>query len=591
MAKRIKKTKSSSTLARLTKYLRPHGGLVAAAFLCAVITASAMLFAPVVIGDAVDCIIGVNNVNFSELAIYLCVLAGLIVAVLVFQWLMNLCAQRAAYLTVLDARRAGFAALTDAPLSFVDGRSPGDLAARISVDADQIADGIVQGATQIFTGIVTIIGTLVFMILISPWIALAVAALTPLSLLISYVVARGTHKYFTQQTKVRGEMFAVTEETVRNRAIVAAYGYSDRAERAFDVTNGELNRCGFRATFFSSLVNPSTRLINSLVYAVVAVMGTVFAIEGRVTVGGITQLLLYANQFARPLNEITGVITEFQTSLAAAKRILDLADVPPQDDSGKTLDSCNSICIKDLDFSYVKDSPLIQNLNIDVPQGTLVAIVGRTGCGKTTLINLIMRFYDPDSGKIILDGEDAADFTRSSVRKNFGMVLQDSWIFKGSVRDNIAYGKPDATDEEVVAAAKKAHIHGFISRLPDGYDTVIDDGDGISQGQKQLINIARIMLVDPPMLILDEATSNIDTRTEKRVQQAFDKLLRPENGKKKTGFVVAHRLSTIVGADVILVMDKGNIIERGTHRELLAKNGEYAALYRAQFARDASDRC
>lgn len=568
------------------KYLRPHAGLVVTAFLCAVITAAAMLFTPVVIGDAVDCIIGVNKVYFDKLAIRLCILAGLIAAVLVFQWLMNLCAQRAAFLTVRDARRNGFSAVVDAPLSFVDTHSPGDISARLSVDADQIADGIVQGATQIFTGIVTIIGTLVFMILINPWIALAVAALTPLSLLISYFVARGTHKYFTAQTKVRGQLFAQTEETIRNRALIAAYGYSDRAERDFGETNAELKKCGFRATFFSSLVNPSTRLINSLVYAVAAVMGTVFAIDGKVTVGGITQLLLYANQFARPLNEITGVVTEFQTSLAAAKRILDLADVPPQSDSGKILNDCTGIAIKNLDFSYVPEKPLIRDMNVDVPQGTLVAIVGRTGCGKTTLINLIMRFYDPDAGEILLDGTNAEEYTRSSVRRQFGMVLQDSWIFKGTVRDNIAYGKPDATDDEVRAAAEKAHINKFIERLPDGYDTVIDDGDGISQGQKQLINIARIMLADPPMIILDEATSNIDTRTEKRVQQAFDKLLRPENGKKKTGFVVAHRLSTIVGADIILVMDKGRIIERGSHKELLAKNGAYAELYRAQFARD-----
>ncbi len=588
MAKTNNKNKSEkSTVTRLMKYLKPHIWLVVIAFLCAVITSAAMLFAPVVIGDAVDCIIGVNNVDFEKLAIYICILAGIIAAVMIFQWLMNLCAQRAAHLTVRDARAAGFSALNDAPLGFVDARSPGDLAARISVDADQIADGIVQGATQIFTGIVTIIGTLVFMILINPWIALAVAGLTPISLFISYFVARGTHKHFTEQTKVRGELFATTEETIRNRALVAAYGYAEHAERDFGETNAKLNKCGFKATFFSSLVNPSTRLINSLVYAVVAVMATVYTIDGQMSVGGITQLLLYANQFARPLNEITGVITEFQTALAAAKRILDLADVPPQDDSGAILDNCNSICIQDLDFSYTPEKPLIQNMNVDVPPGTLVAIVGRTGCGKTTLINLIMRFYDPNKGKILLDGADAEGFTRSSVRKNFGMVLQDSWIFKGTMRDNIAYGKPDATIEEVIEAAKKAHIHGFISRLPNGYDTIIDDGDGISQGQKQLINIARIMLVDPPMLILDEATSNIDTRTEKRVQQAFDKLLRPEDGKKKTGFVVAHRLSTIVGADVILVMDKGNIIERGTHKELLAKNGAYAALYRAQFARDA----
>ncbi len=575
------------------KYLRPHAGLLAFAFLCAVISAAAMLFTPVIIGNAVDCIVE-YSVDFGKLAVYLCVLAGLIAAVMLFQWLMNLCAQRAAHLTVRDARRDGFAAIVDAPLKDIDARSQGDLAARISVDADQIADGIVQGSTQIFTGTVTIIGTLVFMILISPWIALAVTVLTPLSLLVSYFVARGTHKYFTEQTRVRGELYAKTDETVRNRAVIAAYGYSPCAERDFGVINDELKTCGFKATFYSSLVNPSTRLINSLVYAVVAVMGTVFAITGAggfmgkvVSIGGITQLLLYANQFARPLNEITGVITEFQTSLAAARRILDLADMPPQDDDGKRLENCNSIEIKDLDFSYVPEKPLIQDMNVKVPNGTLVAIVGRTGCGKTTLINLLMRFYDPDDGQILLGGTDASEFSRSSVRKNFGMVLQDSWVFKGTVRDNIAYGKPDATDEQIVAAAKAAHIDGFIRRLPNGYDTVIDDGDGISQGQKQLINIARIMLVDPPMLILDEATSNIDTRTERKVQDAFDKLLRPADGKKKTGFVVAHRLSTIVNADIILVMDAGKIIERGTHKELLEKGGAYAELYKAQFAKEA----
>ncbi|MDE6029129.1 MAG: ABC transporter ATP-binding protein/permease [Clostridiales bacterium] len=577
--------KKRSTLRRLMKYLKPHGGLLALAFICAVITAAAMLFTPVIIGDAVDCIVGKGNVNFGKLAVYLCVLAGLIAAVLLFQWLMNLCANRAAHLAVADARKAGFAAVVDAPLSYVDTQSPGDITARISVDADQIADGIVQGATQIFTGVVTIIGTLVFMIRISPWIALAVAALTPLSLLVSYFVARGSHKYFTQQTAVRGELYAHTEETVRSRALVSAYGYAERAERDFDSTNTELKKCGFKALCFSSLVNPSTRLINSLVYAVAAVMGTVFAINGQVTVGGITQLLLYANQFARPLNEITGVITEFQTSLAAAQRILDLTEVAPQNDDGAELKSDGNISVQGLDFSYVQDRPLIQDMNIAVNKGTLVAIVGRTGCGKTTLINLLMRFYDPVSGQILFDGTPAEEFSRSSVRKNFGMVLQDSWIFKGTVRDNIAYGKPNATDEEVRAAARAADIDGFIERLPNGYDTVIDDGDGISQGQKQLINIARIMLVDPPMLILDEATSNIDTRTEKRVQAAFDRLLRPENGNKKTGFVVAHRLSTIVHADVILVMDKGKIIERGTHTELLKKNGAYASLYQAQFAR------
>lgn len=584
--KKTQSKKQAATISRLMKYLRPHALLLAAAFLCAVVSAVGSLLTPVIIGDAVDFIVGKGDVDFAQLTKYIAALGAVIAAVVVFQWLMNLCAQRAAHLTVADARRDGFSALTNAPLKYVDGSSHGDLAARISVDADQIADGIVQGATHIFTGVVTIAGTLVFMIRINVWIAIAVAALTPLSLLISFFIARGSHKYFTEQTHVRGKLYAQVDETVQNRALVAAYGYSEKAETEFSDTNESLKKCGFKATFFSSLVNPSTRLINSLVYAVAAVMGTIYAISGTMTVGGITKLLLYANQFARPLNEITGVITEFQTSLAAAKRILDLTDVKPQDDRGKpyTGGACD-IALDAMDFSYTPDRPLLRDLDLDVPQGTLVAIVGRTGCGKTTLINLLMRFYDPDFGRILMDGEDAASYKRSDVRKSFGMVLQDSWIFKGTVAENIAYGSSGATLEQIKAAAQAADIDGFIERLPKGYDTVIDDDDSISQGQKQLINIARVMLADPPMLILDEATSNIDTRTEKRVQNAFDMLLKPENGKKKTGFVVAHRLSTIINADIIIVMDDGKIVERGTHAELLKKNGAYAALYYAQFAR------
>lgn len=585
MSKRSANKKAQrATLARLMKYLKPHAFLLVAAFLCAIVSAGGQLLTPVIIGKAVNCTIGVNNVDFVELGKYLIALAAIIAAVLLFQWLMNLCAQRAAHLTVASARRDGFKALIGAPLSYIDGHSHGDLSARLSVDADQIADGIVQGATQIFTGTVTVVGTLVFMIRINLWIAIAVAALTPLSLFVSYFVARGTHKHFTEQTAVRGELYQKTAETADNRALVAAYNYAPRAEKSFEITNAALNRCGFKATFYSSLVNPSTRLINSLVYAVAAIMGAVFAIDGSMNVGDITSLLLFANQFARPLNEITSVITEFQTSLAAARRILDLTDVEPQDDDGKALAPVGNVALDKLCFSYDPEKPLLQDLELSVPQGTMVAIVGRTGCGKTTLINLLMRFYDPDSGRILFDGVSSSDIKRSSVRGGFGMVLQDSWIFKGTVRDNIAYGMPDATDEQVKAAARAADIDGFIERLPNGYDTVIDDGDGISQGQKQLINIARIMLTDPPMMILDEATSNIDTRTEKRVQAAFDRLLRPENGKKKTAFVVAHRLSTIESADVILVMDKGRIIERGSHAELIKRGGAYAELYNAQFA-------
>ncbi len=582
----MEKTREKSTVIRLMKYLKPHALLVAAAFICAIISAAGQLFAPVVIGNAVNCAVDAGSVDFSftGLAKHVCILAGIIAAVLLFQWLMNLLAQRAAYLTVRDARRDGFAAMIDAPLKTIDAHSYGDLSARISVDADQIADGIVQGATQLFTGVVTIVGTLVLMIRINLWIAIAIAALTPLSLLVSFFVARGSHKYFTKQTAVRSELYQKCEEAIKNQSLITAYGYAPRAEESFGTTNEDLKKCGFKATFYSSLVNPSTRLINSLVYAVAAVMGALYAIDGQMNVGDITTLLLFAGQFARPLNEITGVITEFQTSLAAAKRVLDLTDFAPQDNSGAEKELMGNIAIEDMSFSYDPEKPLIEGLDLDVPRGTMVAIVGRTGCGKTTLINLLMRFYDPDSGKIMFDGEDAGKLKRSSVRSAFGMVLQDSWIFKGTVRDNIAYGKPDATIEEVRAAAEAADISGFIERLPNGYDTVIDDGDGISQGQKQLINIARIFLTDPPMMILDEATSNIDTRTEKRVQAAFDRLLRPENEEKKTGFVVAHRLSTVVNADLILVMDKGKIIERGTHKDLIKQNGAYAELYNAQFA-------
>lgn len=573
-----------ATLRRLMKYLKPYSLYLVGAFVCAAISAVAHIFAPIVIGDAVDCIVTKGEVDFTQLAKYMAALGVLIAIVLVFQWLMNILAQRASHLCVRDARKDGFKALTRAPLDYIDSHRHGDLSARLSVDADQIADGVIQGATQIFTGVVTIVGTLVLMILINKWIALAIAALTPLSLLVSFLIAKFSHKYFTEQSNVRGELYDKSEEAVRNRALIAAYGYAPHAEQSFEETNQTLKKCGFKATFYSSLVNPSTRLINALVYAVAAAMGTVYAVGGFMTVGGITKLLLYANQFARPLNEITGVITEFQTALAAAKRVVDLTDVIPQDDDGIEKIISGDVSLERLNFSYTEGKPILRDLELNVEHGTMVAIVGRTGCGKTTLINLLMRFYDPDSGRIIYDGDDSAAIKRSSVRKAFGMVLQDSWIFKGTVKDNIAYGKENATDDEVRTAARQADIDGFIERLPNGYDTIIDDGDGISQGQKQLINIARVMLTDPPMLILDEATSNIDTRTEKRVQSAFDKLLHPSDGSKRTGFVVAHRLSTIKDADLILVMDKGEIVERGTHEQLLAQNGPYAELYNAQFA-------
>ncbi len=400
------------------KYLKPHAFFIVAAFLCAVVSAGAQLLAPVVIGRAVNCVVGIGDVDFESLTLNVCVLAGLIGAVLVFQWLMNLSAQHAAYLAVRDARRDGFRSILNAPLKYVDSHGHGDLAARISVDADQIADGIVQGSTQIFTGVVTIVGTLVLMIRINLWIAIAVAALTPLSLFVSFFVARGTHKYFTEQTRVRGALYQKSEETIKNRALVAAYGYAPRAQADFGKSNAALKRCGFKATFYSSLVNPSTRLINSLVYAVAAIMGALYAIDGQMNVGDITTLLLFANQFARPLNEITGVITEFQTSLAAARRILDLADVPPQDDDGEAKSVVGDVKLDGMSFAYDPEKPLLQDLDLDVPKGTMVAIVGRTGCGKTTLINLLMRFYDPDGGRILFDGADSAGIKRSSAARS-----------------------------------------------------------------------------------------------------------------------------------------------------------------------------
>lgn len=580
----------SKYIRKLMSFVRPHVLYVVFAFVCGAISAVAQLSTPFIIGDAVDCIAPSNGdaADVIGLVYRLIALACVLVVGMVFTWLMNVANAKAAHLTVRDARKCGFSALTDAPIKFIDEHAHGDLSARLSVDADQIADGIIQGATQIFTGVITIIGTLAFMIRINGWIALAVAVLTPLSLLISYFIARGTHKHFKEQSRVRGELYRIGAESIDNRELIAAYGYAPQSEKKFAAVNADLKRCGLKATFYSSLVNPSTRLINSLVYAVAAVMGGLFAIQGIMTVGGITSLLLYANQFARPLNEITGVITEFQTSLAAASRVMDLTRIVPQDDSGAQKQLNGKIDINSLVFSYDGKTPVLDELTLQVMPGSLVAIVGRTGCGKTTLINLLMRFYDPDSGELLFDDTPCDQLSRSCVRGSFGMVLQDSWIFKGTVRQNIAYAKPDATLEEVISAAQKANIDGFIRRLPQGYDTIIDDGDGISQGQKQLINIARVMLADPPMLILDEATSNIDTRTEKRVQKAFDNLLRPKNGSKKTGFVVAHRLSTIINADMIIVMDAGKIVERGTHKELLRKNGVYAELYNSQFSNAAS---
>lgn len=583
------KKMQAGAIKKLLKYARPYLPHILGALVFSVIQIAATLLSPVIIGNTVDYIIGEGNVDFGIILKNAGILGGLIAAAFLTQYLSNLCINFASFRTIRDLRRNAYAKLNDVPLSYIDSNSHGDLMSRVGNDIDQISDGLIQGFSQLFSGIVTIVGTLAFMIWYNWLIALIVVLLTPLSLFVAYFIARGCHNMFALQAKKRGEMTGLVTEMLSNQRVVKLFGYEKRAESRFGVINDDLKICGQNAAFYSSLVNPCTRFVNSVVYVAVCVLGAYLVINGNevlgmsaFSVGALSCVLSYANQYTKPFNEITGVVTELQTATAAANRVFDLLEAPNQSsDAGfeDLTDVKGNISIEDVYFSYVKENPLIQGFSLKVKSGQRIAIVGPTGCGKTTLINLLMRFYDADSGKICVEGKDITQVTRKSLRLNYGMVLQDTWLKKGTVRENIAYGIPDATDEEIVQAAKSAHIHNFIMRLENGYDTVLgDDGGNISQGQKQLLCIARVMLTHPPMLILDEATSSIDTRTEIKIQQAFEVLM-----KNKTSFIVAHRLSTIKNADLILVMNKGNVIEKGTHEQLLAEGGFYANLYNSQF--------
>lgn len=588
--KKAKKNKTDfAAIKKLLKYARPYVPVIIIALVLSALQIAATLFAPVVVGKTVDYIIGENNVDFGVIFKNAGILAGLIACVFIFQYLSSLCINFASFRTIRDLRSSAYAKLNDVPLSYVDSNSHGDLMSRVGNDIDQISDGLIQGFSQLFNGVVTIIGTLGFMLWYNWVIALVVVCLTPLSLFVAYFIAKGCHNMFAMQAKKRGELSGLVTEMLSNQRVVKIFGYEKRAEDRFAVINGDLKVWGQNAAFYSAMVNPCTRFVNNLIYVVVCVLGVYLVIKGSVvpgmstlSVGALSCVLSYATQYTKPFNEITGVVTELQGATAAASRVFDLLEAQNQSsDAGfeELTDAHGNIDIDDVYFSYVKDKPLIQGFSLNVKSGQRVAIVGPTGCGKTTLINLLMRFYDPDSGKIEVEGKDISKVSRKSLRLSYGMVLQDTWLKKDTVRENIAYGNPDATEEEIIEAAKAAHIHNFVMHLENGYDTVLDDdGGNISQGQKQLLCIARVMLTHPPMLILDEATSSIDTRTEIKIQQAFEKLM-----QNKTSFIVAHRLSTIKNADVILVMNKGNVIEKGTHEQLLAKGGFYANLYNSQF--------
>lgn len=578
-----------AAIKKLLKYAKPYIPTIILALVCSLIQIAATLTAPVVIGNTIDFIIGEGNVDFGIILQNAGILGGLIGAAVLFQYISTLLINKASYSAVKDLRETAFSKLNSVPLSVIDTNSHGDLMARVGTDIDQISDGLIQGFSQLFSGVVTIVGTLAFMLSYNWLIAVIVVLLTPLSLFVAYFIAKGCHKMFAEQAKKRGELSGLSTEMLTNQKIVKLFAYEKRAEERFGVINGELKIAGQNAAFYSAMVNPCTRFVNNVVYVVVCILGAYLVIRGNgvlgmsaFTVGGLSCCLSYANQYTKPFNEITGVVTELQTATAAATRVFDLLETPdqPSDDRLPDLTNVNgNIEIKDVYFSYVKENPLIQGFSLSVKSGQKIAIVGPTGCGKTTLINLLMRFYDVDSGEIAVEGKNINEVTRKSLRESYGMVLQETWLKKGTIRENIAYGKPDATEEEIIEAAKSARVHNFIMKTEKGYDTELgEDGGNISQGQKQLLCIARIMLNTPPMLILDEATSSIDTRTEIKIQQAFGNLM-----KGKTSFIVAHRLSTIKNADVILVMNKGNVIEKGRHEELLEKGGFYANLYNSQF--------
>ena len=574
-----------SVVRRVLKYIKPYKGLLALAILSAIISVSLTLYIPVLTGNAIDNIIDKGNVNFENVLQIIIYIAVGVAGVAIFQWTMTYFTNVISYKTVRDLRRDVFCKFNDVPLSYIDTHSHGDLISRVINDVDAVGDGLSQMFLQLFSGIVTILGTMVFMFIIDWRIALAVIILTPLSLFVAAFIGKMTHNRFARQQQLQGDISSYVEEYVGNQRIVKAFSYEDRAFENFEKYNQELYTVGFKAQFAGALANPSTRFVNAMVYAAVGIFGAITAIAGTLSVGQLSCFLTYANQYTKPFNEVTGVLTQLQTAIAAAGRVFDVLDAEdePEDkpDSIKVENCKGNVKIENVNFSYVKDKPLITNFSLDVKSGSHIAIVGPTGCGKTTFINLLMRFYDTDSGKISVDGVDIKDMERDELRKLYGMVLQDSWLFCGTIMENLKYGNPNATDEEVIEAAKAAYAHSFIRRMPDGYDTMISEGGGnLSQGKKQLLCIARAMLSNPTMLILDEATSSIDTLTEIRVQKAFAKIM-----QGRTSFVVAHRLSTIKESDVILVMRDGNIIEQGTHDELLAKGGFYKKLYESQFAK------
>lgn len=576
------------TLLRVLQYVKPYRVLVIVSLLCACVSAAAQLLIPILTGKAIDQMLGAGQVNLSGVLVFAVWIAVVAALSAVAQQFLATSNNKIAYNISRDLRNAAFHKLQRLPLSYLDAHPSGDLVSRMIADVDTFSDGLLMGFTQLFTGVVLIVGTLTIMLIKNWMIALLVVVLTPLSMFVASFIARKTHHYFTEQARVRGQQTALINELIEGQKVVQSFGHEAASLSDFDCINDELGRVSLNATFFSSLTNPSTRLVNNIIYAAVALVGALSAVGGGISVGDLSVFLSYASQYAKPFNEISGVVTELQNALACAARVFSLLDEDdrvPDKENAAVLSPKGTVDLKDVCFRYVPDRPLIEGFNLHVKPGQRIAIVGPTGCGKTTMINLLMRFYDVNSGAILVDDTDIRDATRHSLRKSFGMVLQDTWLKAGTIRDNIAYGRPDASEEDVIAAAKAAHAHSFIRRLPDGYDTVItENGGNISQGQKQLLCIARVMLGGekgelPPMLILDEATSSIDTRTEIKIQSAFARLM---NGR--TSFIVAHRLSTIQEADVILVMKDGHIIEQGTHEELLKKQGFYANLYQSQFA-------
>lgn len=579
---------SKQTLKKVISYIDKYKYYLILSMFFAVITVSLTLYAPILIGRAIDCIVSSGNVDFTQITSILFRLVIVIAVTAIVQWLMNVCNNKIAYNVSRDLREKAFAKIETLPCSYLDSHSKGDIVSRVINDVDQLSDGLLMGFTQFFTGVITIIGTIGFMLSINVWITLVVVLVTPLSFFIARFIAKRTYKMFSLQSKTRGEQTAFIDEMISNQKVAEAYNMDAENLERFDDINNRLADYSLKATFFSSITNPATRFVNSIVYAAVALFGALLAVNGGITVGILSSFLAYANQYTKPFNEISSVVTELQNALACAARVLNMIEedsvTPDRENAADIENPKGEIEIRNLSFSYSPDKELITDLNLTVKPGMTVAIVGPTGCGKTTLINLLMRFYDANSGEILLDGNNLLDITRNSLRKNIGMVLQDTWLKSGTIAENIRLANPAATDEEVINAAKSAHAHSFIKRLPNGYDTYIgEDGGSLSQGQKQLLCITRLMLSPPPVLILDEATSSIDTRTEIKIQKAFNKLM-----QGRTTFVVAHRLSTIKNADIILVMNDGNIIEQGNHKALFEKKGFYYNLYNSQFPKRES---